>query len=50
MMKGIDRRYARLNYVRSTPQGIVCGKRCGFSESLGPAARRRAIAPERRAS
>lgn len=50
MMKGIDRRYARLNYVRPSPQGVVCGKRCGFSEGLGPAARRRATAPERRVS
>jgi hypothetical protein len=44
MMKGIDPRFARMNYVRPVPQGIVCGKRCGISESLGPAARKRAQA------
>jgi hypothetical protein len=41
MMKGIDRRCARMNYVRPSPQGVVCGKRCGISESLGPTARKR---------
>jgi hypothetical protein len=41
MMKGIDPRYAAFYHVRHEAQGIVYGKRCGISESLGPRARRR---------
>ena len=42
MMKGIDPAYAAFYRIRPVPQGIVHGKRCGFSQSLGPSACRQA--------
>lgn len=41
MMKGIEPRYAAFYHVRRSPQGIVYGKRCGISKSLGPTQRGR---------
>jgi len=41
LLKGMDPRYAARCGVRHVPQGIVYGKRCGVSKSLGPAARAR---------
>jgi hypothetical protein len=41
MMKGIDPAYADFYGITHVPQGLVHGKRCGFSQSLGPAACRR---------
>jgi hypothetical protein len=38
LLKGMDSRYAPRYSVRHEPQGLVYGKRCGFSKSLGPAA------------
>lgn len=40
-MKGIDPRHAPAYHVRSVPQGVVYGKRCGISKCLGPTARAR---------
>lgn len=42
MMKGIDPAYAAFYRIHPVPQGIVHGKRCGFSQSLGPSACRQA--------
>ena len=42
MMKGIDPAYAAFYRIRPVPQEIVHGKRCGFSQSLGPSACRQA--------
>ena len=39
-MKGIDPYQAKAKFIRPEAQGTVVGKRCGVSESLGPAARR----------
>jgi len=39
LMKGMDPRYAPRCGVRHIPQGLVYGKRCGISKSLGPASR-----------
>lgn len=36
MMKGIDPAYADFYGITHVPQGLVHGKRCGFSQSLGP--------------
>ena len=41
LLKGMDPRYAPRFGVRHVPQGLVYGKRCGVSKSLGPAARAR---------
>jgi hypothetical protein len=41
MIKGLDPIYAPHYDVRHVPQGIVHGKRSGFSRCLGPAVRRR---------
>jgi hypothetical protein len=40
-MKGLLPQVARRYHVRSEPQGVVFGKRCGVSRSLGPTERRR---------
>jgi hypothetical protein len=39
LLKGMDPRYAPRCGVRHIPQGLVYGKRCGISKSLGPASR-----------
>src|SRR5205807_3180683 len=39
LLKGMDSRYAPRYSVRHESQGLVYGKRCGVSKSLGPAAR-----------
>jgi hypothetical protein len=36
MLKGLDPIYAPLYGVRHVPQGVVHGKRSGFSRCLGP--------------
>lgn len=36
MMKGIDPVYANFYGITSIPQGVIYGKRCGFSQNLGP--------------
>jgi hypothetical protein len=41
LLKGMDPRYAARCGVTSVPQGLVYGKRCGVSKSLGPASRAR---------
>jgi hypothetical protein len=41
LLKGMDPHYAARYRVRHDPQGLVFGKRCGISKSLGPAARQR---------
>ena len=41
MLKGIDPAFADFYGIRHVPQGLVHGKRCGFSRSLGPTACRR---------
>ena len=38
LLKGMDPSYAARNRIRHKPQGLVYGKRCGVSKSLGPAA------------
>jgi hypothetical protein len=43
LLKGMDSRYAPRYSVRHVPQGLVHGKRCGVSKSLGPSARNRSI-------
>jgi hypothetical protein len=40
-------RYADRYGVQHMPQGLVDGKRCGVSESLGPASRNRSRLDER---
>lgn len=42
MMKGIDPVFADFYRIRHVPQGEVHGKRCGFSQNLGPTSCRRA--------
>jgi hypothetical protein len=49
MLKGMDARYASRYSVRHVPQGLVHGKRCGVSKSLGPSARNRSIPSAQRA-
>jgi hypothetical protein len=49
LLKGMDSRYAPRYSVRHVPQGLVHGKRCGVSKSLGPAARTRSIPSAQRA-
>lgn len=39
MLKGLDPRCAPVFGVKARSQGIIVGKRCGVSRSLGPAAR-----------
>jgi hypothetical protein len=39
LLKGMDPRYAARCGVKHIPQGLVYGKRCGVSKSLGPASR-----------
>jgi hypothetical protein len=39
LLKGMDPRYAARFGVKHVPQGLVYGKRCGISKSLGPASR-----------
>ena len=39
LLKGMDPRYAPRFGVKHVPQGLVYGKRCGVSKSLGPASR-----------
>jgi hypothetical protein len=41
LLKGMDPRYAARCGVKDVPQGLVYGKRCGVSKSLGPASRAR---------
>ena len=41
LLKGMDARYAARSGVKHVPQGLVYGKRCGVSKSLGPASRAR---------
>lgn len=41
MMKGIDPVFADFYRIRHIPQGLVYGKRCGFSQNLGPSSCRR---------
>jgi hypothetical protein len=41
LLKGMDPSYAARNRIRHEPQGLIYGKRCGVSKSLGPAARMR---------
>lgn len=41
LLKGMDPRYAARCRVNHVPQGLVYGKRCGISKSLGPASRTR---------
>lgn len=41
VLKGMDPHYARRYRVRHDPQGLVFGKRCGISKSLGPTAIKR---------
>jgi hypothetical protein len=41
LLKGMDPRYAARCGVKHVPQGLVYGKRCGISKSLGPAHRAR---------
>lgn len=49
VLKGMDPHFARAWKVRPSPQGIVIGRRSGFSRSLGPAARRTiSYRPQRR--
>jgi hypothetical protein len=43
LLKGMDPRYAPRYSVRCVSQGLVHGKRCGVSKSLGPAARTRSF-------
>jgi hypothetical protein len=40
LLKGMDPRYAARCGVKHVPQGLVYGKRCGISKSLGPASRK----------
>lgn len=40
-MKGLHPSCAAKYQIRHKPQGLVYGKRCGVSENLGPAARKR---------
>lgn len=40
ILKGMDPHFAAQWKIRPSPQGIVIGRRSGFSRSLGPAARR----------
>src|SRR6266568_4170730 len=40
-IKGLVPQVARRYHVRSQPQGMVFGKRCGVGRALGPAERRR---------
>ena len=41
MLKGMDETVAKSWGIRPVPQGIIHGKRSGFSRSLGPTARRK---------
>jgi hypothetical protein len=41
LLKGMDPRYAPRCGVKHMPQGLVYGKRCGISKTLGPASRAR---------
>jgi hypothetical protein len=43
MIKGLDPVAARLYGVQPSEQGLVVGKRCGFSENIGPTERRRCV-------
>lgn len=47
MLKGINPAVADLYRIRVVPQGIVHGKRSGFSKCLGPTERRRLVAAGR---
>jgi hypothetical protein len=49
LLKGMDSRYAPRYSVRHVPQGLVHGKRCGISKSLGPSARNRPVPSAQRA-
>jgi hypothetical protein len=49
LLKGMDARYASRYSVRHIPQGLVHGKRCGVSKSLGPSVRNRSIPSAQRA-
>lgn len=42
ILKGMDPHFAHIWKIRPTPQGLITGRRSGFSRSLGPAARRTA--------
>lgn len=49
LLKGMDPHFARAWKIRPSPQGIVIGRRSGFSRNLGPTARRKAsYQPQRR--
>lgn len=41
MLKGIDPAFADFYRIQHIPQGLVYGKRCGFSQNLGPTSCRR---------
>ena len=49
LLKGMDPRYAPRFGVKHIPQGLVYGKRCGVSKSLGPSARNRSISSAQQA-
>jgi len=43
LLKGTNPRYSRKYRIRTSPQGLVYGKRAGVSASLGPTARARSV-------
>jgi hypothetical protein len=49
LLKGMDSRYAPRYSVQHESQGLVYGKRCGVSKSLGPSARNRSMPNARQA-
>lgn len=51
VLKGMDPHFARAWKIRPSPQGMIVGKRSGFSRNLGPAARKGVnYRPQRRQS
>ncbi|RZK36886.1 MAG: hypothetical protein EOO61_09750 [Hymenobacter sp.] len=49
VLKGMDPDFARMWQIRPSPQGMIIGKRSGFSRNLGPVARKeQAYRPLRR--
>lgn len=49
VLKGMDPDFARMWQIRPSPQGLIIGKRSGFSRNLGPVARKeQAYRPLRR--
>ena len=41
VLKGMDPHFARMWQIRPSPQGMIVGKRSGFSRNLGPIARKK---------